>query len=58
MCATVCDACAKEWDMFKDDHCQKCSQECRTCAEEWLECKNLYKKVCSSLKLQAFSWSG
>ncbi len=34
MCAAICDKCATECDMFKDDHCKKCAQECRTCAEE------------------------
>lgn len=34
LCATVCDECAKECAMFKDDHCVKCADECRACASE------------------------
>lgn len=34
MYATICDACAKECEMFKYEHCQQCAQECRTCADE------------------------
>jgi hypothetical protein len=34
MCATICDKCAQECQMFKDDHCQKCAQECQKCADE------------------------
>jgi len=34
LCASICDKCAAECEMFKDDHCKKCTQECRTCAEE------------------------
>ncbi|RII31836.1 four-helix bundle copper-binding protein [Clostridium chromiireducens] len=29
LCATVCDKCAQECDMFKDDHCKQCADECR-----------------------------
>ncbi|GKU30656.1 hypothetical protein CFB3_27630 [Clostridium folliculivorans] len=32
MCATICDACAKECSIFKDEHCQKCADECRRMA--------------------------
>ena len=38
LCATVCDACAQECEMFKDPHCTQCAQECRTCAQE---CRNM-----------------
>ncbi|EPY2276410.1 four-helix bundle copper-binding protein [Clostridium sporogenes] len=38
LCATICDKCAQECEMFKDDHCQKCAQECHTCANE---CRNM-----------------
>ena len=34
LCATICDTCAKECGMFKDDHCQKCSDICKACANE------------------------
>ncbi|WHH59986.1 four-helix bundle copper-binding protein [Petroclostridium sp. X23] len=34
LCAAICDKCATECDMFKDDHCQKCANVCRTCADE------------------------
>lgn len=32
LCATVCEKCAAECAMFKDDHCVKCAEECRACA--------------------------
>ncbi|MCW6076570.1 four-helix bundle copper-binding protein [Clostridium sporogenes] len=38
LCATICDKCAQECEMFKDDHCQKCAQECHICANE---CRNM-----------------
>lgn len=34
LCATACDQCAKECQMFRDDHCAKCANECKTCANE------------------------
>lgn len=34
VCATICDACAKECEMFKDTHCQECARIYRECAEE------------------------
>lgn len=34
LCAIICDKCAQECDMFKDDHCQKCADVCRNCANE------------------------
>jgi len=34
LCATVCDKCAGECGMFKDEHCVKCADVCRTCANE------------------------
>lgn len=33
-CAEICDACAKECEMFKDNHCVKCAEICRACAQE------------------------
>lgn len=38
LCATICDKCAQECKMFKDDHCQKCAQVCQACATE---CKQM-----------------
>ncbi|MDD2586691.1 MAG: four-helix bundle copper-binding protein [Syntrophomonadaceae bacterium] len=38
LCATICDKCAQDCEMFKDDHCQKCAQVCKTCATE---CRNM-----------------
>lgn len=34
LCRTICDACAMECKMFKDDHCQDCAKVCKECAEE------------------------
>jgi hypothetical protein len=34
LCATVCDKCADECNMFKDDHCKKCAETCHACASE------------------------
>lgn len=34
LCAAICDKCAQECDMFKDDHCKKCTDICRQCANE------------------------
>ncbi len=34
LCAELCDKCAAECEMFKDNHCIKCAQICRECAEE------------------------
>jgi len=34
LCATICDKCAQDCDMFKDDHCKKCADICRQCANE------------------------
>lgn len=34
LCAQICDECAKECAMFKDDHCQECASICRMCAEQ------------------------
>ena len=34
LCATICDKCAQECAMFKDNHCQNCAQECKKCADE------------------------
>ena len=34
LCAKVCEKCAEECAMFKDDHRQKCAEICRMCAEE------------------------
>jgi hypothetical protein len=38
LCAAVCEACAQDCRMFKDDHCQACANECDACAQE---CKNM-----------------
>lgn len=38
LCATICDKCAAECDMFQNDHCTKCATECYACAEE---CKKM-----------------
>jgi hypothetical protein len=38
LCATVCEACARECRMFKDRHCQECAAECDTCVKE---CRNM-----------------
>ena len=40
LCATVCDECAKECSMFKEQHCILCAQECKACAEE---CRKMSK---------------
>jgi len=34
LCATACDKCAQECEMFKDDHCTKCAAECKKCSNE------------------------
>lgn len=34
LCEVICNECANECDMFKDDHCKKCATECRSCANE------------------------
>lgn len=34
LCALICEKCAAECAMFKDDHCVKCAAECRSCANE------------------------
>lgn len=34
LCATICENCATECGMFKDDHCVKCTNECNACAAE------------------------
>lgn len=38
LCATICDKCSQECEMFKDQHCQLCAIECKKCATE---CKNM-----------------
>jgi hypothetical protein len=38
VCATICDSCGKECNMFKDDHCTKCAEICKSCAAE---CRNM-----------------
>lgn len=37
-CATICDMCANECSMFKDQHCESCTDICRQCASE---CKKM-----------------
>lgn len=34
LCATICEKCANDCRMFKDDHCTKCADECANCARE------------------------
>lgn len=34
LCATICDKCAAECNMFNDPHCQTCAATCKACAEE------------------------
>lgn len=34
LCETICNECAQECGMFKDDHCKKCAAECQSCANE------------------------
>ena len=34
MCRTICDSCATECFMFKDQHCQQCADVCHQCANE------------------------
>jgi hypothetical protein len=41
LCATVCDKCAQECEMFNDDHCKQCAVECRTCADECRKMTNM-----------------
>ncbi|AYD39644.1 four-helix bundle copper-binding protein [Clostridium fermenticellae] len=38
ICANICDKCAQECGMFKEQHCQICMQECKKCADE---CRNM-----------------
>lgn len=33
LCADICNKCAAECDMFKDDHCRNCATECYACAD-------------------------
>lgn len=33
-CAIICEKCASECDMFKDQHCPTCADTCRQCASE------------------------
>jgi hypothetical protein len=32
--ADICEACARECERHRVDHCQKCAQTCRACADE------------------------
>ena len=41
LCATICDKCAQECEMFKDDHCTKCAAECKKCANECRSMSNM-----------------
>ena len=34
LCATICDKCAQECDMFQEAHCKECANICRQCANE------------------------
>lgn len=38
VCETICEKCAEECDMFKDDHCQTSADACRHCA---IECRRM-----------------
>lgn len=38
LCADICEKCANECAMFKDQHCQSCADTCRQCANE---CRNM-----------------
>lgn len=33
LCRSICDACATECFMFKDNHCQNCARVCKQCAD-------------------------
>lgn len=39
LCSTICERCATECSLVKDDHCQICAEVCRDCADE---CKKMY----------------
>ena len=41
LCATVCEKCAQECDMFKYQHCLDCAIECRNCADECRKMSNM-----------------
>ncbi len=41
ICADLCEACANECEMFKDNHCKKCAQICRECAAECRKMSNM-----------------
>jgi len=38
MCATICEKCAYECNIFEDAHCKKCADICTMCAKE---CKTM-----------------
>lgn len=38
VCATICDKCAAECNMFTDPHCKACAEVCSECAET---CRNM-----------------
>lgn len=42
MCRTICDTCATECTMFKDQHCQQCADVCHQCANE---CAKMMQKL-------------
>lgn len=37
LCAAICERCAKECSMFKDDHCIKCENMCKACYDECMK---------------------
>lgn len=39
ICAQICEKCAQECAMFKDEHCKKCAEVCNMCAEK---CKEMF----------------
>lgn len=41
VCATICQKCATDCEMFRDQHCQDCAQTCRQCAEECIAMINM-----------------
>jgi len=42
LCSLICESCATECDMFKDQHCHVCADTCRQCAAE---CKNMENNI-------------
>ena len=36
-CAVICETCATECGMFKDEHCKSCADTCHHCANECIK---------------------